>query len=47
MIDGGPGDDRIQAVSGGVDRIACGDGLDVVFVDTEDIVAADCEDIRR
>jgi uncharacterized repeat protein (TIGR01451 family) len=47
IVSGDEGDDRIQVVSGGIDRIDCGDGFDVVFADAEDVVAANCEDIRR
>ena len=46
-IDGGPGDDRINVVAGGLDIVTCGPGRDTVFVGVGDIVAADCEDVRR
>jgi Ca2+-binding RTX toxin-like protein len=47
VIDGGPGDDRINVVHGGVDTVVCGPGHDVVFADSGDRIAADCEDVRR
>ena len=47
MIAGGPGNDRIQAVGGGIDRVDCGDGVDVVFADVDDAVNPNCEDVRR
>src|SRR5215218_2125914 len=47
IIAGGPGNDRIQAVDGSVDRIDCGDGVDVVFADVDDVVDPNCEDVRR
>jgi hypothetical protein len=45
--DGGPGDDRINVVHGGHDVVICGPGSDVVFVDSGDAVARDCEGVRR
>jgi Ca2+-binding RTX toxin-like protein len=47
QIDGGPGNDRINVVHGGIDSVVCGPGKDVVFADSGDRVAGDCEDIRR
>jgi hypothetical protein len=47
VIAGGPGDDRIQALDGSVDGVACGDGTDVVFADVDDVVNPNCEDVRR
>ena len=47
VVAGGPGNDRIQAVGGGIDRIDCGDGVDVVFADVDDVVNPNCEDVRR
>ena len=46
-IQGGDGNDRISEVDGAVDRIDCGPGVDVVFADGEDAIAASCEDVRR
>ena len=46
-IEGGPGNDRINAIGGGFDRVSCGDGQDVVFADVTDEVNANCEDVRR
>jgi hypothetical protein len=52
VIDGGTGadtissdagDDVILARDGEVDQIACGDGVDSVVADAQDVVAADCE----
>jgi hypothetical protein len=39
--------DRIDAVFGGVDRITCGKGIDIVTADPGDKVAADCEFVSR
>jgi Ca2+-binding RTX toxin-like protein len=47
LIQGGDGDDRINVVGGGSDNVACGTGIDTVFADPEDVVAADCENVRR
>ena len=44
---GGDGDDRISAVDGAVDRISCGPGRDTVIADADDVVARDCEAVRR
>jgi Ca2+-binding RTX toxin-like protein len=42
-ISGDAGDDVILARDGEVDRISCGDGVDSVVADPQDLVAADCE----
>ena len=42
-ISGDAGDDVILARDGEVDQIACGDGVDSVVADPQDVVAADCE----
>ena len=47
MLAGGEGDDRIQAVGGGFDRIDCGPGTDLVFADVDDAVNPSCEQVRR
>jgi Ca2+-binding RTX toxin-like protein len=47
VIDGGPGNDRINVVHGDRDRVVCGPGGDVVFADPRDVVAGDCESVRR
>ena len=39
--------DRIQAVDGKVETIACGRGLDVVNADTRDVTRSDCETVAR
>ena len=46
-IAGDEGDDRINVVDGLADKVSCGDGNDVVFADPADIVASDCESVRR
>ena len=44
---GGPGNDRIQAAWGGVDRVTCGGGSDIVSADRSDVVASDCAVVSR
>jgi Ca2+-binding RTX toxin-like protein len=45
-VDGGEGNDRItSSYGGGGDEIACGAGYDVATVDSEDVVAGDCESV--
>jgi hypothetical protein len=39
----GPGNDRVLAADGQRDRISCGPGLDEIWADARDLVAADCE----
>jgi BNR repeat protein len=39
--------DLLQAAFGGVDRVSCGGGRDVVSADAADRVAADCEVVSR
>jgi len=46
-IVGGPSTDLIQAAWGGIDRVACGGGADVVSADLGDKVAPDCEAVSR
>ena len=46
VIAGEDGDDRIQVVGLGVDRVDCGEGNDTVYAGPEDIVAANCESVR-
>lgn len=43
----GAGPDRIQAAFGGIDRVDCGAGADVVSADAGDRVAANCEIVSR
>jgi BNR repeat-like domain len=43
----GRGADSIEAAWGGVDRVHCGGGRDVVSADLADRVAADCEVVSR
>jgi N-acetylglucosamine-6-sulfatase len=44
---GGPGRDRILDRDGTRDAIACGAGIDRVLVDRLDVIAKDCETVRR
>lgn len=44
---GGAGNDTIRAVDGEPDTISCGEGRDRVFADPQDVVAGDCEVVRR
>lgn len=41
------GNDMIEARDGEVDSITCGAGTDIVEADAQDVVAPDCEDVRR
>jgi mono/diheme cytochrome c family protein len=45
-LEGGPGNDTITP-GPGVDRVLCGGGRDVVNADAVDIVARDCEVVKR
>ncbi len=47
VVGGGPGADRINVVAGGIDVVAGGAGNDTVFASATDVVATDCEDVRR
>jgi Ca2+-binding RTX toxin-like protein len=42
-IDGGPGDDQINAANGVAEGVSCGDGNDSAFLDSRDYAATDCE----
>ena len=48
-LNGGAGDDRIGGRGDGrtADTITCGAGTDIVRADRNDVVAADCEHVRR
>jgi hypothetical protein len=46
-IVGGPGNDFLQAAWGGVDRVDCGGGFNVVAADLSDKVAANCQVVSR
>jgi Ca2+-binding RTX toxin-like protein len=46
-LSGGDGDDRIHTVNGLVDRIDCGPGADIAFVDPIDEAGSSCETVRR
>jgi hypothetical protein len=37
----------VHAADGARDRIACGDGRDLVYADRADHIARDCELVRR
>src|SRR5439155_2819371 len=43
----GAGSDFVQAAFGGVDRVDCGPGRDVVTADASDRLAASCETVSR
>jgi BNR repeat protein len=43
----GAGNDLVQAAFGGVDRVDCGPGRDVVSADASDRVASNCEVVSR
>jgi len=43
----GAGADRVQVAFGGVDRVDCGTGVDVVSADGSDKVAPNCEIVSR
>ena len=46
-VAGDDGDDRINVVDGTVDTVDCGAGIDTVFADVVDVIAASCESVRR
>lgn len=46
-INGGPGNDFVQAAWGGKDTVDCGRGLNVVVADLGDTVAANCQIVSR
>ena len=43
----GPGNDSIQVAFGGLDRVDCGKGVDIVSADLTDKIAANCEIVSR
>ena len=43
----GAGNDSVQVAFGGVDRVDCGAGVDIVSADAADKVAANCEIVSR
>jgi len=45
VLDGGPGDDTIDAVDGNKDRIDCGPGNDTAYIDAVDKVTNNCENV--
>jgi hypothetical protein len=46
-ITAGAGADRIQTAFGGVDRVDCGPGVDLVAADLSDTVSSNCEIVSR
>jgi len=46
-ITAGLGNDLVQAAWGGVDRVDCGGGRDIVSADATDRVSANCEVVSR
>lgn len=47
-LSGGPGDDLLKVASDGTqDSVSCGGGFDTVSADRLDVVAVDCERVRR
>lgn len=46
-LDGGPGNDRINARGGGPDVVTCGPGRDTARVDASDEVSPNCEHVIR
>ena len=46
-IHGGAQDDRITATDGEKDTIYCGTGKDKVTADKIDVVASDCESVKK
>jgi hypothetical protein len=47
LVSAGRGEDRVNAVDGFADRIACGPGTDEVTADTLDDVSESCETVQR
>ena len=47
LLDGGPGNDTINARDGARDTIRCGAGKDTVAADKKDIIARGCEKVVR
>ena len=43
----GPGNDQIRTLNSGQDSVTCGIGVDTVYADVIDVVAADCESVTR
>jgi Ca2+-binding RTX toxin-like protein len=46
-VDAGAGNDVIDVRGGGLDTVRCGTGVDRVLADRRDVVASDCERVRR
>ena|SRR5215208_2321342 len=46
-LSGGPDNDTILAADGQVDQVDCGGGDDAAYVDEEDVVDANCEEVFR
>jgi Ca2+-binding RTX toxin-like protein len=47
LLAGQDGDDTIRSRDGSVDAVGCGPGADTAFADASDVVAPDCETVRR
>jgi Ca2+-binding RTX toxin-like protein len=47
QVHGGPGNDRLETRDGQRDTVDCGAGRDVVIADQLDLVAKNCENVRR
>jgi Ca2+-binding RTX toxin-like protein len=46
-LNGGEGNDRFHVRDGEADTVNCGPGFDVVAADRKDVVASDCEFVKR
>jgi Ca2+-binding RTX toxin-like protein len=46
-LNGGPGNDVFHVRDGEADQVDCGDGHDVVLADFKDVVANNCEVVKR
>jgi Ca2+-binding RTX toxin-like protein len=46
-VNGGPGNDRIHVRDGEADNVDCGEGFDFVLADDKDLVASNCEVLKR
>ena len=46
-VNGEAGRDRIHVRDGEPDTVTCGSGFDVVYADFDDLVASDCDRVKR
>src|SRR5829696_6319773 len=46
-VEGGSGDDTIEASDGAADTVTCGIGIDTVTADAADVLFGDCEIVTR